>query len=294
MTRGSIFRLALLALIWGSGFLWIAVGLRGFSPVQVTFARLALGALVLVPFVLARGGRLPRGRAVWAHLTVAALVSNAIPYTLFAIAQRDVASSIAGVINATTPLWTLVFEVSAGEREIGRYRIAGLALGFVGTLIIFQPWQSGSDIASWAGLACLAAAASYGISYVYQHRYLTNRGLPPLTLAAGQLIASTVLLALVVPVAGLQAPHWRADAIVAVLILGAIGTGAAYVLNYRLIADEGPATSVVTYLLPVVAISLGVAFLNEPFTTGAVVGVSIVLAGVALTRQRGMSEQSRP
>ena len=286
MTRGSTFRLALLALIWGSGFLWIAVGLRGFSPVQVTFGRLGLGALVLVPFVLVRGGRLPRDRTVWAHLTVAALVSNAIPYTLFAIAEQDVASSVAGVLNATTPLWTLLFEVSAGERKIGRYRVAGLALGFIGTLIIFEPWQSGSDVASWAGLACLAAAASYGISYVYQHRFLTNRGLPPLTLAAGQLIAATGLLALAIPVAGLQTPSWRADALLSVLILGAIGTGAAYVLNYRLIADEGPAASVVTYLLPVVAIGLGVVFLDEELAVPAVVGVAVVLTGVALTRRR--------
>jgi drug/metabolite transporter (DMT)-like permease len=103
MSRNSVLRLALLAVLWGSGFLWIKLALRGFTPVQIVFVRLTLGALVLALLAFARGLRPPTSRTTWAHLFVAALVANAIPYTLFGIGERTVGSNVAGVINATTP-----------------------------------------------------------------------------------------------------------------------------------------------------------------------------------------------
>lgn len=157
MSRSSVARLALLALLWGSGFLWIKLALRGFSPVQIVLIRLALGALVLAPIALARGMRIPTGLVTWVHLFVAALVANAIPYTLFGIGERTVDSNVAGVINATTPLWTVLVAFLAGaDRKVTPRRGAGLALGFAGTLLIFTPWESASEIASWGGLAILA------------------------------------------------------------------------------------------------------------------------------------------
>jgi len=130
MSRGSLARLGLLALLWGSGYLWIKLGLRGFTPAQIVLARLGLGALVLAPIALARGLRLPAGRAIWGHLFVAALVANVIPYALFGVGERTVGSNMAGVINATTPLWTVLIAFLAGtDRAVGRRRGAGLALG---------------------------------------------------------------------------------------------------------------------------------------------------------------------
>src|SRR5690242_7076769 len=114
MSRSSLARLALLALLWGSGFLWIKLSLRGLTPTQIVLVRLALGALVLQPIALARGMRLPAGRAVWGHLFVAALVANAIPYTLFGVGEQTIGSNAAGVINATTPLWTVLIAFLAG------------------------------------------------------------------------------------------------------------------------------------------------------------------------------------
>ena len=115
--------------------------------------------------------------------------------------------------------------------------------------MIFSPWETGTQIASLGGLACLGASASYGVSYVYMDRFLARRGIPPLVLSAGQLIAATALLAIVLPFAGFRPIHLRWDAIAALAVLGCLGTGIAYILNYRLITDEGTTASVVTYRL---------------------------------------------
>ncbi|HEX3958195.1 MAG TPA: DMT family transporter [Trebonia sp.] len=284
--RGSLTRLTLLALLWGSSFLWIAIALRGFSPVQIVLIRLALGALVLVAILYTRGLRLPGDRMIWLHLVVAAIFANAIPYTLFAIGEKHVSSSVAGVLNATTPLWTLVIAFATGhERRVSGPKLTGFIIGLAGTLLIFSPWETGSQIASAGGLACLGASASYGVSYVYMDRYLARRGIPPLVLSAGQLIAATVEMAIVLSFAGLQPIHWRPDAIAALAVLGALGTGIAYVLNYRLITDEGTTASVVTYLLPIVAVILGAAILGDHITAQIIAGMLIILLGVALTRR---------
>lgn len=290
MSRAGLLRMSTLALLWGSNFLWIKVALRGFSPSQIVFIRMALGALVLVGVLFVRRTSLSRGRVLWTHLAVAALFGNVAPYLLYAIGELRVDSTVAGVLNATTPLWTIVLATLAGvEARAGANRLIGIGLGFVGTVVIFAPWNLGSQIMSWGGAACLLAAASYGISYVYMARYLASRAMTALVLSASQMVAATVLSALLLPVAGLQAPQWHAEAFAAVAILGIMGTGAAYVINYRLITDDGPTVaSVVTYLLPVVAVLLGVAALHEAPTLNVIVGMLIVLAGVALTRCRSV------
>ncbi|WP_344173957.1 DMT family transporter [Pilimelia columellifera] len=285
-----------LALVWGSGFLAIKLALRGFNPVQIVFVRLLLGALVLTPLVFARGLSLPRERGVWGHLFVAALVANAIPYVLFGIGEQTIGSNTAGVINATTPLWTLALAFLAGvDRQVTVWKAAGFGVGFVGVVVMFAPWQSAGEFASWGGLAIVGAALCYGVSYVYMGRYLTGRGIPPMVLAASQLIAGSALLGLAMPVAGMDPPRWRADAVVSLLILGVVGTGLAYLLNYRLIEADGPAVaSTVTYLLPLVAAALGWFVLGETLTASAMIGVGLVLGGVALARRGPTPRPARP
>ncbi|MDH2429768.1 DMT family transporter [Sphaerisporangium sp. TRM90804] len=287
MRKGSTLRLTALALLWGSSFLWIAIALWAMSPAQIVLVRLALGALVLLAVTRIRHLKLPKDRGVWFHLTVAALFANVIPYLLFAVAEQHVSSSVAGVLNATTPIWTVAVAFAVGtDRRLSRLQLAGLIIGFAGTLMIFSPWESGSQITSWGGLAALGAAASYGISYVYMNHYLIGRGIEPLVLSASQLLAATGLVAVAAPfIGGLDALHPRWDAFLAAAVLGVLGTGVAYVLNYRLIADEGTTASVVTYLLPVVAVALGATVLSEPLTVPVLAGMVIVLAGVALTRR---------
>ena len=280
--------IGVLALLWGSGFFWIKLSLDGFTPVQLTFARLALGALVLVPIILIRRLPRPRGRTMWGHLAVSALVANAIPYTLFAVAEQTVSSSLAGVINATTPLWTVLIAVAArADTRLTPRRGLGVLLGFLGVLVVFEPWNATTGGAVGGVLACLGAAMSYGFAYVYQSKFLTNRGFSPLTLTAAQLVVASVILALALPASGGMRAQPSSLALIAVIVLGAIGTGVALVINFTLIATEGPtAASVVTYLVPAVALALGILILSEPARLTLPLGALIILIGVALVRRR--------
>lgn len=289
MQRASILRLAMLALLWGSNFLLIKIGVRGLSPVQLTLARLALGALVLVALVAMRREPMPRTVALWGHLAVAALVANVIPYFLFGWGEQRVASAVAGSLNATTPLFTLAIARATGtERRMGPARTVGLVVGFAGAVVALAPWGTGVLTHLGAGqLACLLASASYGISYVYMRRFLTGRGFPALALAASQLTAATVLLAVTAPVTARQPVTLTVAVTGSVLALGLLGTGAAYVLNYRLIADEGPtAASTVTYLLPVVALTLGIVVLGEAISWTLFAGTALILLGIAISDRR--------
>lgn len=287
MHRATTVRLALLALIWGSSFLWIKLALRGLSPVEVTLARLVLGSAVLFALVAAQRGSVPRSPTLWVHIAVAALFGNAAPYLLFALGEQSVNSSTAGMLNATTPLWTIVFALATRhQRSTSLRQAAGLVVGFGGSLLIFSPWK-GSGFGSAGAIECLAASASYGISFVYMDRFLARRGISPVTLSACQLLAASVLLAVTLSVTGAPSPRLDVSVVASIAILGLIGTGIAYVLNYQIIASEGATVaSTVTYLLPVVAIVLGVLVLSEHITFLIVAGIVLILAGVALTRNR--------
>jgi drug/metabolite transporter (DMT)-like permease len=282
----TLVRMGLLALFWGSSFLWIKMGLASFTPVQMTFVRVVLGAAVLVVLCYAGRNRLPRDRKLWGHLVVAAFFGNAVPFTLFAVGERTVDSGVAGVLNATTPLWVLLIAIMLRtERNLSVLKVVGLLLGFAGTLLIFSPWEA--SFASWDALIILLAAAMYAVSFAYIGRFIAGRGVAPMALSASQIIAATGLTALAMPVYGLEPVQLHWEAAIAVVILGIFGTGFAFALNYRIITDEGPTNAAtVGYLLPVVSVLLGALFLDEALTPHVIVGMVVVLGGVALTRVR--------
>jgi drug/metabolite transporter (DMT)-like permease len=287
VTRSALPRIALLALIWGSAFLWIKLADRGFSPVEVTLARLAMGAAVLAAIALTRREKVPRSARLWAHIAVAALFANAVPYLLFAVAEQTVNSSPAGIINATTPLCTVVLALAVRhQKSVTSWQAAGLIVGFAGAVLIFTPWRTGTGLTSAGGLECLAASVSYAVSYIYMDRFLARRRISAIVLSACQLAAAAVMLAIALAVSGAPAPHATAENVAAIAVLGIIGTGFAYVLNYQIITSErATIASTVTYLLPVVAIVLGVLVLNEKITATVLGGIALVLIGVALTRR---------
>jgi drug/metabolite transporter (DMT)-like permease len=276
-----------LAAIWGASFLFIKVADRALSPTEVALARVAVGAAVLLVVLAASGAKLPRRPRVWAHLAFVGLIGNVVPFSLFAYGETKISSVLAGIWNATTPLMTLlVVVVALREERPTRERTLGLALGFAGVVCLLGPWSGLGGGALRGDLACLGAAALYGVSWPYMRRFLTPLGLPGTTLAAGQLLCATVELAVIVPFVGHRPGTITVAVALSILGLGALGTGIAFVLSYRLIAMAGATTSsTVTYVVPLFATVLGIAVLGEGLTWNEPVGAAIVLAGVALSQR---------
>jgi drug/metabolite transporter (DMT)-like permease len=291
---GSLVRMAVLALFWGSSFLWIKVALGGLSPVQIAFGRLGLGALVLLALCLLTRTRLPADRGTWLRMIVPALFGNTIPFICFGLGEQRIDSGMAGVLNATTPLWALLISLLIrSERRLGALRITGLLLGFAGVLVIFAPWQA-AGATGLGALACVLAAICYGISFTYIGRHLAGR-VAPMPMSAAQVGLGAVLTAVALPIGGRQIPQLSAGPVVGVLVLGVLGTGIAYLLNNRLIVDEGATSAAtVTYLVPVVSVLLGTVVLHEPLGARIVLGMVVVLLGVALTRRKPEAAAAAP
>jgi drug/metabolite transporter (DMT)-like permease len=267
--------------LWGSGFLFVKLALRGLSPSQVVLGQLALGALVLLITLAIRRQSLPHASREWAYLAGMAVLANIAPYLLFSWSEQRISSGLAGVLSGTTPLLTLLLARAFGVGRLTPPRVLGLALGLAGVVLLAAPWH-GSRAVSLAGvLAALGAAACFAGSYVYARLLLTNRGMEPLVLAAAQLTLGAVLLGVAVPWIGRQPITLSTSVVFSVVALGVLSTGIAYVLNYRLIQDEGPtAASMTNYLTPVVAVLLGIAFVDERLTWNLIIGTAMILIGL--------------
>jgi drug/metabolite transporter (DMT)-like permease len=288
-----------LAVIWGSSFLFIKVGIRELPPVYVSLGRSASGALVLLALLAALRHRLPSGWRVWAHLTFAGVVGVVIPFTLFGYAEQRIPSILAGIFNATTPLLALPMAVYVYRTESMTVRRAvGLGLGFVGVLAILGVWHGVGGASLTGQLMGLAAALCYGISIPYTRRYLVHKSVSGISLAAGQLVIATVVLAVVSPlIAGAPpAPSSLSLGVIAsVLALGAFGTGIAFALNYRVIRLAGATTSAsVTYLLPILSTVEGVSLLGERLTWYQPVGAFVVLLAVAISQGAFTPRHTQP
>jgi drug/metabolite transporter (DMT)-like permease len=280
-------RLLLLSFIWGWSFLFIKVAGEGMTPLTVAGLRVALGALALVAFLRFSGFGLPGGRRRWTDYTIAALVGNAVPFTLLAWSTEHIATGLTAVLNASTPLFAALFAaVYLGDR-LRPVQVTGLVVGFVGVIVAAGFGTADVTESSWLGaLAAIAAGACYGAAFAYMRRHLVD--IPPLAAATGQLIAATVMLAPFAVVSSVAEgfeptpTRW-----LAMLLLGIVGTGGAYVINYRLLADLGPTkTALSTYIIPVVAVLLGILFLDESFTVRLIVGGMLIAAGIAGVHER--------
>ncbi|AOS63863.1 DMT family transporter [Actinoalloteichus hymeniacidonis] len=281
---GIVGQFVLLALAWGSSFLFIKLGLRELSATQVVWARLVVGALALGLLVLVTRSRLPRDIRVWGHLTVVALLLCVMPFTLFAWAQQHISSGLASILNATTPLITmpLAAVALAGER-LSRHRVVGLTLGFLGVLTIVGPWHGlGTDNSLVAQSACIGATVCYGLAFTYLRRFVTGRGVAAAPLAFVQVLIGAVLMVVTTPwLAGTPIEGLSGVTILSMLVLGAFGTGMAYVWNNNIIAAWGAANAAaVTYLSPVVGVVLGTVLLGEPLTWNQPLGGLLVILGI--------------
>jgi drug/metabolite transporter (DMT)-like permease len=279
----------ILAFIWGWSFLFIKVAVQGMTPATVAWARVTLGAGVILVVLRARRTRLPprSERAQWRHFVVLAITYNAVPFTLLAWAEQHISSALAAVLNASTPLFAAVLTAALLGERLTRPQLAGLLLGFIGVAV--AAGVGGDDLEGsslWGELAVVGVSACYGFGFTYAQRHVAD--IAPVVTAGGQLLASTVILAPVAAVTtaaqGFELTPTRALSIV---LLGIVGTGIAYLINYRSIAELGSTkASVVTYLVPVVAVAVGVAFLHEAFEVGLVVGGALTIVGIAMLHGR--------
>lgn len=281
-------RFGALSLIWGFSFLLIKVGTEGYAPFQVTFGRLLFGTAVLAAAMAVKRERLPRGARTWGHLTVAAFLLNALPFSLFAYSELTIPSTLAGICNATSPLWGMALSlVALSEDRPTRRRVAGLGIGFLGVLTVLGVWQGFHGLDATGTLMALLASLSYPIGWIYVRRTLAGTGQSHLSMTGAQLLLATAQLALVTPLFTTLPSHFPVVPLLAIAALGALGTGLAMLVQYGIVAEVGPTTAqMVTYFIPVIATAAGVAILGESLSWSTPVGAVIVLAGAALTQAR--------
>ncbi len=275
----------LLAAIWGSSFLFMRMGALEFGPIATAAVRVAIGAAFLLPIVMLR--RLgPTLAANWRRVFLVGLFNSGIPFACFSFALLSITTGLSAILNATVPMFgALVAWLWLRDRPTGS-RMLGLVIGFAGVAMLawdkasFKPDASGVA-PGWAVLACLLACLCYALSASYTKRYLT--GLPPLVTAAGSQIGATLGLAL--PALWLwPAQMPGTSAWLALLAVGVLCTGIAYILYFRLIESAGPArTLAVTFVVPVFAMLYGVAFLGEAVTLWMLLCAGVIVCGTALS-----------
>ncbi len=277
-----------LAATWGASFLFIKVLDEHWPALWVSLGRVALGAAALLLLVMLRREGLPAERRVWLHCAVAALLFNAVPWTLFAYGEKHTSSIVAGLWNATTPLWVLVVSLSLfGDDRPGAARVTGLLMGFAGVALLLGPWRGFGGGQLTGHLCCAGAALCYGFGFPYTRRFLAGRAQSGVVLSAAQLLCATAMLAVVAPLAPAPTAHIGLDGIGSLLVLGAVGSGVAFAMNYAIVRAKGAGTaSLVTYVIPVFSTVLGVVVLGEALHWNQPVGTVVLLAGVAISQGR--------
>ena len=277
-----------LGIVWGCSFIFIKLGLEFLTPVGVAFGRVSLGAITLLMWARFKGISLPKGKSMWFHLWVVALLLNVIPGYLFAVAETEVTSILAGIINAVTPLMTLLAIMLAFREEKPKsYQVVGLLLGFVGVLTVLGAWQGLGENPASAVIALLCAVACYGVSYPYSRKFVIPKKLQAESLAAGQLTMGALTLLPAYLINGISITNYRPGPVLAMLTLGILGSGFAYIWNFKIMEAAGSAiASTVTYVTPVVAVIVGIIFLGEGVTWYEPVGGLIVLLGAAISQNR--------
>ena len=277
-----------LGIVWGCSFIFIKLGLEFLTPFGVAFGRCALGALALLIYLKIKGLSLVRDRKMIGHLWVVALLLNVIPGILFAWAETEVTSILAGIINAVTPLMTLIaiIVVSRNEKPTTP-QVVGLLLGFLGVLIVLGAWKGLGDNPLWAILILLAAVTCYGFSFPYSRRFILPAQLKPEVMAATQVTLGAITLLPLFLINGIAKNEYRLGPVLAMVALGVFGSGFAYIWNFIIMRDAGSAiASSVTYVTPVVAVVVGLIFLQEKLHWYEPVGALIVLLGAAIAQGR--------
>lgn len=276
--------LAVLSLMWGGSFFFLAIQLRALPPLTIVLSRVGLAALLLLGWAAATRLRLP-GPRLWPAFLILGLLNNVIPFLLYGFAQQTIPSGLAGILNATTPLWgVLVAHLFTRDERATPAKVVGVLLGFAGVAAM-----TGADALGGLGgdllaqLACLLATLCYALAAVWARRF-GDAGVPPLGVATGQLTAATVVMIPLVVIVDrpwtLPMPGAEIWAATAGMVL--VSTVFAYVLYFRLVERAGASNSLlVTFTIPIVAIWLGVTVLGEALLPKHLLGMALIALGLA-------------
>jgi drug/metabolite transporter (DMT)-like permease len=300
-----------LAVVWGSSFMFIKIALdAGTAPLTLISTRLLLGSLVLAGVMLLRGGRLPATRTGWWRMTVLAFVNIAVPMAFIAWGQQYIPSGMAGILNAMVPLFAIVLAALVLHDEpITLNRLAGLAVGFGGVVLLALPSLVASTreedaLLAVAGMFAMAMGALfYAMGAVYTRSRLNGQALmrapdgglrapTALEISFGNVALAFVIITVAAivferPAGGIYALPPNLEAVFAIVWLGVLGTGLAYLLFFKIVERWGATrTTVVTYVIPIVAVSLGFIFLGERLRPIELVGAALIIGGVALVNAR--------
>jgi drug/metabolite transporter (DMT)-like permease len=276
--------LLVLATVWGGSYFFGKVAVKDIGPLTVVLGRVVIAAMILYIVMRARGIAIPTTRAQWEPFFVMGMINSAVPYSLIFWGETRIASGLAAILTAAAPIFTvIVAHFLTKDERLTPAKAAGIGLGMAGVIVIMS--EDLGDIGSGSGLAKLAivgATISYAFSGIYGRRL---KGRDPIELAWGQMMAATVLmLPLVLLVDRPWATaEWRLDAVLSVLALAVLSTAIAYMIFFRLLANIGATnTSLVAFLIPVSSLILGAAFLDEPFVAVQLLGMGLIIAGMAV------------
>jgi len=276
VTRREWILMWLLALVWGASYLFIKVALEDFHPVFIVWARLALAALVLVPLAM-RSGAFDGLRSHVRPVVFVCFMQIVVPFLLITYGEREVASGLTGVLIAAAPVFTALLVMRSPTERVVGWSLGGVIVGMLGVLLLFGVDLTGSRGEVVGGLMILVASLGYSIAALYIKRHFT--GMQPIGVAASTMTGSALVLTIPAAFALPTALPGLAEG-ASLLALGILGTGVAFGIFYKIIADVGASkASVVAYLAPGFSVAYGALLLDEPITVGAVGGLVFILAG---------------
>ncbi len=280
--------ICLLALIWGGSFLFGRILMIEWPPFTVVFLRVFLAAVSLWIFLLFTSRKFPKNSELIKAILVMGILNNAIPFSLILIGQREIGSGLASVVNAMTPIWTLIVaNIFTTDEKFSKNKVMGIAFGFIGVAVLIgTDLVQGLSASAWAQGAVLGATISYGFASVWGKRF---KGHDPILISTGQLTASSLVMLPLIFILedpfNLPAPSL--EMIISLFGLAVLCTAFAYVLYFKILSSAGATNvSLVTFLVPISAIILGILWLGETLTLSNVIGMILIIIGLALVDGR--------
>jgi drug/metabolite transporter (DMT)-like permease len=298
MNRSDWLILGTLAVIWGGAFFFIGVAVKHVHPLTYVWLRLTIAAAAMWVFLRFKGQKLGLPASAWGSILLLALLNNALPFTLFGWGQTHIASGLASILNATTPIWgVVVAHILTDDERLTPRKIAGVILGFGGVATMIGPsLLSSLGTSALAQLACVTASLSYALAAVWARRF-RRQGISPMSVTTGQLTAGALIM---LPMSMLIDRPWTyalppLSAWAAIVALALFCTAFGYVLYFRLIATSGATNALlVTLLVPPVAILLGALFLHETLAPQDFIGLGLIALGLAAIDGRLLNRLSVP